>query len=213
MLFAYPPASVRVSNNRSNHKPALAIVHARMNAMDTQPRHRFHAAAATLLLLITSSQSTVFAQGMDHHQASIPSTQLTLRALAGKSVTLTPEDIAALPHKTVSVFNSHTKSNEKYSGVSLSDLLNNIGVPQGENVKGKVFMTAVIAAGTDKYSVLYALAEVDPSIHTGEVIVADSVDGQKLGKDGAFKLVSTEERRPARWVRNLTEISVIEVKQ
>jgi hypothetical protein len=27
-----------------------------------------------------------------------------------------------------------------------------------------------------------------------------------------FKMVSTEEKRPARWVRNLTEISVIDVK-
>jgi hypothetical protein len=47
-----------------------------------------------------------------------------------------------------------------------------------------VTMTAVIAAGTDKYSVLYSLAEVDPSIHTGDVLIADMMDGQKLGKDG-----------------------------
>jgi hypothetical protein len=59
---------------------------------------------------------------------------------------------------------------------------------------------------------LYSLAQVDPAIHTGDVIVADSVDGQTLGKDGAFKIVATEERRPSRWVRNLTEISVVEVK-
>jgi hypothetical protein len=152
------------------------------------------------------------AQEMGHHQAGTPSTQLTIHGIDGKSTTLTPEELAAIPHKTVSVFNSHTKSNESYSGVALADLLAKVGVPQGENVKGKVFMTAVVAEGTDKYSVLFALAEVDPSIHTGDVIVADSVDGQKLGKDGAFKLVSTEERRPARWVRNLAEISVIEVK-
>ena len=157
-------------------------------------------------------QSAVLAQGMDHHQASDPSTQLTLRGLDGKTVSLTPEEITALPHKTVSVFNSHPKANENYSGVALAELLAKVGVPHGEEVKGKLFMTAVIVEGTDKYSVIYALAEVDPSIHTGDVIVADSVDGQKLGKEGAFKMVSTEERRPARWVRNLTEISVIEVK-
>jgi hypothetical protein len=174
---------------------------------------RFHTGAVALLLLIgMGGQSALFAQGMDHHQASEPSTQLTLRGLDGKTVSLTAEEIATLPHKTISVFNSHTKANETYSGVALSDLLAKIGVPRGEEVKGKLFMTAVIAAGTDKYRVLYALAEVDPSIHTGDVIVADSVDGQKLGKEGAFKMVSTEERRPARWVRNLTEISVIEVK-
>ena len=33
----------------------------------------------------------------------------------------------------------------------------------------------------------------------------------KLGKDGAFKMVSSEEKRPARWVRNLTSISVVKV--
>ncbi len=176
-------------------------------------RRRFQEVAIAMSLLFAiGGPAAVFAQGMDHHQASEPSTQLILRGLDGKTVSLTPEEVAALPHKTVSVFNSHTKANESYSGVALADLLAKIGVPHGEEVKGKLFMTAVIAEGTDKYSVLYALAEVDPSIHTGDVIVADSVDGQKLGKDGAFKMVSTEERRPARWVRNLTEISVIEVK-
>jgi hypothetical protein len=181
--------------------------------MKNEFRRRFQAVAIAMSLLFAiGGPAAVFAQGMDHHQASEPSTQLILRGLDGKTVSLTPEAVAALPHKTVSVFNSHTKANESYSGVALADLLAKIGVPHGEEVKGKLFMTAVIAEGTDKYSVLYALAEVDPSIHTGDVIVADSVDGQKLGKDGAFKMVSTEERRPARWVRNLTEISIIEVK-
>jgi hypothetical protein len=183
--------------------------------MKNELRGRFRAVAipvALLLLIGMGGPSPAFAQGMDHHQVSEPSTQLTLRGLDGKTVTLTPEEVAGLPHKTVSVFNSHTKTNETYSGVALADLLAKVGVPRGEEVKGRLFMTAVIAEGTDKYSVLYALAEVDPSIHIGDVIVADSVDGQKLGKDGAFKMVSTEERRPARWVRNLTEISVIEVK-
>ena len=175
-------------------------------------QRRSHAGAAVLLLLIgIGGHLALIAQGMDHHQASEPSTQLTLRGLDGKTVSLTGDEMAALPHKTISVFNSHSKANETYSGVAVADLLTRVGVPRGEEVKGKLFMTAVVAEGTDHYSVLYALAEVDPSIHTGDVIVADSVDGQKLGKEGAFKMVSTEERRPARWVRNLTEISVIEV--
>ena len=170
--------------------------------------------AATLLVtpVFINDIPFVFAQDMAH-QPSMPSTRLTVHGLDGKSVDLGPDDLAALPHKTVSVFNSHTKSNEEYSGVVLSELLSKVGTPQGESVKGKLFMIGVVARGTDEYSVLYALAEVDPSIHTGDVIVADSMGGQKLGKDGAFKLVSTEERRPARWVRNLTEISLVEVKQ
>ncbi len=51
-----------------------------------------------------------------------------------------------------------------------------------------------------------------PLFTPGDVIVADSQDGQKLAKDGAFKMVSTEEKRPARWVRNLSQITVVEVK-
>jgi hypothetical protein len=169
-------------------------------------------AIAVVALPLGIGPSNARALMMDHSGAAFPSTQLTIRGLDGKTVILKPEDIAAIPHKTVSVFNSHAKANEKYSGVPLSELLSKVDVPFGEKVRGELFMTAVIAQGTDKYNVLFSRAEIDPSIHTGDVIVADSVDGQKLREDGMFKLVSTEERRPARWVRNLVEISVIEVK-
>lgn len=162
--------------------------------------------------VLISGGPSPYSQEMDHSQPTVPSTQLTVRGLDGKSITITPEELAAMPHKTVAVFNEHNKSNEKYSGVPLTELLAKVGVPLGEKVRGRLFMTAVVAEGTDRYSVLYSLAEVDASIHNGDVIVADSVDGQKLGKDGIFKLVSTEEKRPARWVRNLDVISAIKVQ-
>jgi hypothetical protein len=56
--------------------------------------------------------------------------------------------------------------------------------------------------------VVYSLAETDPLNHTGDVIVADSLNGAAIAADGAFKLVSSEEKRPARWVRNLSAITV-----
>ena len=163
--------------------------------------------------LAASAQETKPDQGMGHHaKPAVPSTQLVIHGLDEKSATFTPEEFAALPHKSVSVFNAHSKANESYSGVPLTDLLAKVGVPTGENVRGKLFLSGVVALGTDGYSVLFALAEVDPSIHTGDVIVADAMDGKKLGEDGAFKLVASEERRPARWVRNLNSIEVVEVK-
>ena len=173
---------------------------------------------ACLVLVLLSGISSSCAQQtdprarMDHGKPAVPSTQLTIRGLDGKSITLAAADLAALPHKTVSVYNEHTKANETYSGVSLAELLKKVDTPSGEAVRGKLFMTAVVAEGTDHYSVLYSLAEVDPSIHTGDVIVADSVGGHPLDTDGAFKLVSTEEKRPARWVRNLTRITVAAVQ-
>jgi hypothetical protein len=151
------------------------------------------------------------AQQMEHSAPS-PSTHLTIKTYEGKTMTISPEELAALPHKSVSVFNAHSKANETYSGVPLADLLSKVGVPLGESVRGKLFLTGVVASGMDGYGVLYSLAEVDPSIHTGDVIVADTLDGKKLDKDGAFKMVSSEERRPARWVRNLASISVVTVE-
>jgi Oxidoreductase molybdopterin binding domain len=162
--------------------------------------------------MLCEGRPALVAQQMQHSAPSVPSTSLTIRTYEGKTVTLSPEDLAALPHKSVVVFNAHTKANETYSGVPLADLLSKAGVPLGESVRGKLFMIGIVAEGTDKYGVLYSLAEVDPSIHTGDVIVADMLDGKKLDKDGAFKMVSSEERRPARWVRNLTAISVVKVE-
>ena len=47
----------------------------------------------------------------------------------------------------------------------------------------------------------------------GEVIVADTMNGQPLdAKSGPFKLVVTEDKRPARWVRNLVSIELKSAK-
>jgi hypothetical protein len=40
------------------------------------------------------------------------------------------------------------------------------------------------------------------------VLVADSMDSKPLGATGPLQLVSTREKRPARWVRNLVAIRV-----
>jgi hypothetical protein len=173
---------------------------------------RLSSVTVAALALILCANLPTLGQQMEHSAPSTPSTQLTIK-YDGKTTSYSPEEFAALPHKSVSVFNAHSKKNETYSGVVLSDLLTKAGVPSGESVRGKVFMTGVIAEGMDHYGVLYSLAEIDPSIHNGDVIVADTLDGQKLTKDGAFKMVSSEERRPARWVRNLSSISVVQVPE
>lgn len=153
---------------------------------------------------------SLMAQEMHHHAPAVPSTSLTL-TYKDKTITFSPAELASLPHVTVTVFNAHAKANETYSGVTLAVLLAKLGVPQGEAVRGALFMTGVIAEGTDGYRVLYSLAETDPSIHTGQIIVADTLDGKPIAIDGAFKIVSTEDKRPARWVRNLDKISVVTV--
>ena len=68
----------------------------------------------------------------------------------------------------------------------------------------------VRAEGTDHYFVVYAAAEVEGELHAGEVLVATRMNGGSLGEDGRIKLISTEDKKPARWVRNLTAVSMSE---
>jgi hypothetical protein len=143
---------------------------------------------------------------MNHAKPSVPAGPLKI-AFAGKSAEWTPATLAALPHKSVTVFNEHTKANQTYSGVPLIDLLTQLGVP--DKPHGKEFLLYLVAAGSDGYQVVYSLGELTPDVHDATVLVADSQDGKPIADDGPLKLVATGERRPARWVRNLVAIRVL----
>jgi hypothetical protein len=126
-----------------------------------------------------------------------------------KPVVLTLASLKSLPHKTVTVHNPHANADENYSGVELIDLLVSLGVPHGKDLHGKALAEYVVATGSDGYKAVLALAEVDPEFHPGEVIVADTMDGKPLdAKTGPFRLVVTEDKRPARSVHSLVSIEV-----
>jgi hypothetical protein len=124
-----------------------------------------------------------------------------------KSSEWTPASIAALPHKTITVFNEHVKANQTYSGVELFELLKPLGLP--EKPRGKDFRLYLVAEGSDGYQVVYSIGEVTPDVHDGTVLVADALDGKPITDNGPLQLVATGEKRPARWVRNLVAIRVL----
>ena len=140
------------------------------------------------------------------HKAIAPSTGLTL-VIAGKSTAFTLAQIAALPHKSVTVFNLHEKKNETYSGISLAALLTANGAPFDKTTQHTMLHSYILASGTDGYGVIYSTVEVFPDFHTGDVIVADSMDGKPLAEDG-LKLISSEDKHPMRWVHSLTSITL-----
>jgi hypothetical protein len=118
-------------------------------------------------------------------------------------------DFKPLPHIRVRLHNSHTNANETYSGVRLADLFSKMGAPLGNELRGEALANYIVASGADGYKVVLALGEVDPAFHPGEVIVADAMDGKPLdAHSGPFKLVVTEDRRPARSVRNLVSLEL-----
>ena len=149
--------------------------------------------------------------GMPHtHPTAQPSTVLTVRT-AQSAVSLTPADLQAMPQTTVSVFNAHTQKNESYTGPLVSAVLAKAGVVLTEASQHVLLDSYVLAQGTDGYFVLYSAAEVQPGLHKDPAIVALAQGGQSLTRTGAFQLISPEEMKPARWVRNLTALTVVAV--
>jgi hypothetical protein len=142
---------------------------------------------------------------MEHAHAPA-STQLTL-TVDGKATVLTVAELAAMPQKTITVHNEHSKMDETYSGVVLGDLLAKCGLPVDQTTHRKMLRSYLVAEGTDKYWVVFSVAEVEPSAHNADVIVATAMDGKPLGEDGRLKLVDSADKKPQRWVRNLTAIT------
>jgi hypothetical protein len=126
-----------------------------------------------------------------------------------KSLVLSTAELKAVPHISATVHNPHANADKVYSGIRVSDLLAKLGTPLGSELRGKALANYIVATGSDGYQAVLALAEVDPSFHPGEVLVADTMNGQPLdAHSGPLKLVVTEDKRPARSVRNLTTIEL-----
>lgn len=180
--------------------------------------------AATLpgVAQMTSQSATPQAgqtNGVDHmpsmekHEAKPPSTPSSslVVTMNGKSATLSIADLQAMPQRTLTVHNGHSNVDETYSGVGVSDLLTKYGMTLENGGATKVYHSYVKAEGTDHYWVLYSASELAFGLHKGDSIVALSVNGMPLGADGAFKMVSADEKKPARWVRNLQSLTVVTV--
>jgi hypothetical protein len=119
-----------------------------------------------------------------------------------------------MPRTTLHVENPHDEQSEVYEGVLLEELLHRAGTPHGEQIRGPVMTTYVVAEATDGYRVLFALAELDADFMNSEVLVADTLDGAPIdAKRGPFRLVAPYDKRPARWVRMLKSITVSSPKE
>lgn len=160
-------------------------------------------------LVAVGSWGTISAQGnMEMKKpAADPSVSLTI-TVDGRTTTFSLADLSKMTQKAVKVHNEHTKADETYTGVELSDLLTKAGFSVSMATHREMLRSYVQAEGTDKYWVIYSLTEVEPTEHEGDVLVATSMNGKPLGADGQMKLISTEDKKPQRWVRNLSEISV-----
>jgi hypothetical protein len=119
------------------------------------------------------------------------------------------DELKGMARKTVTVHNAHANADETYEGVELADLLTKYGAPMGKELRGGALGYYLVATGADGYKAVFSLAEVDPSFHPGDVLVVDTINGKALdARTGPLRLVATEDKRPARGVRNLVSLEV-----
>jgi len=139
-------------------------------------------------------------------QAAGPAS-LTLVGLDGRSRSVSPADLARLARRDTTV-TAHEVSG-RYSGVALTDLLALVNAPLADSLRGRSLATYVLVEASDGYRVLFSIAELDAKFTERVVILADRKDGQPLpAAEGPYRLIVPGEKRPARWARQVTRISL-----
>jgi hypothetical protein len=89
-------------------------------------------------------------------------------------------------------------------------LVERAGRKEDPAVKNQSLRFAVVARGRDGYEAVFSLGELSPMLGGKGAVVAYEQDGGPLPeRDGALKLVAAGDQGPSRWVRNLVELSVV----
>jgi hypothetical protein len=141
----------------------------------------------------------------------VQSQQLTLQIEAGKQVVLARADIEALPH--VKATTSASGESATFEGVALEAALEKAGVAFGQTLKGKRLASCLLVEAADGYTVVIALPEIDPAFTDKEFVLAFLKDGKPLDeKEGPYRIVIPDEKRMARWVRQVTTLKIVDVQ-
>jgi DMSO/TMAO reductase YedYZ molybdopterin-dependent catalytic subunit len=106
-----------------------------------------------------------------------------------------------------------TGSSAIFEGVSLRAVLERAGVGFGETLRGKRLASCLLVEAADGYRVVIALPELDPAFTDKQVVLAFLKDGKPLDeKEGPYRIVIPDEKRMARWVRQVTTLKIVDVQ-
>lgn len=144
--------------------------------------------------------------------AAIPAQcqQLTIQTQDGKQTVLARPEIESLPHVKVTTHTSDVSAT--FEGVALNALLEKAGVEFGHSMRGKHLASCLLVEAEDGYRAVIALPELDPDFTDKQVILAYVQDGKPLDrKAGRYRIVIPDEKRMARWVRQVTTLKIVDV--
>jgi hypothetical protein len=137
--------------------------------------------------------------------------QLTIQTETGKQSVFSRADIESLPHVKVTTHASETSAT--FEGVLLKPLLEKAGVEFGHSLRGKRLASCLLVEAADGYRVVIALPEIDPDFSDKQIILAFLEDGKPLDANaGPYRIVIPDEKRMARWVRQVTALKIADVQ-
>jgi hypothetical protein len=137
--------------------------------------------------------------------------QLTVQTENGKPTVLARGDIEALPRIKVTAPVSGTSTT--FEGVALEAVLEKAGVEFGQTLKGKRLASCLLVEAADGYRVVIALPELDPAFNDKQIVLVFLKDGKPLDdKEGPYRIVIPDEKRMARWVRQVTTLKIVDVQ-
>lgn len=133
---------------------------------------------------------------------------VALRGPDGQTRSVTLADLAAMPHQSATLASEHGPARQ-YEGVPLTALLQSVGAPAGKSLRGPALADLVVVTASDGYRVVLGLAETDPGVRPGKILLADRAGGAPLpATEGPFRLVIEGDLRPVRSARMVTAIRV-----
>jgi hypothetical protein len=92
-------------------------------------------------------------------------------------------------------------------------VLEKAGVEFGEAIRGKRLASCLLVEAADGYRVVIALPELDPQFSSKQVLLVFLKDGKRLdAKEGPYRTVIPEEKRMARWVRQVSGLKIVDVE-
>ena len=140
-------------------------------------------------------------------------TLLTVRQEGSVLGTFSLAALEAAGAVAVTVEDDSGQSSE-YTGVPIAQLLESVGVPLGKSVRGERLAEFVMVRAADGYRVLFSLAETDPMFRERTLLLCYRKNGGPLpAKEGPLRVVVADEKRHARWARQVTAIELGRVEE
>jgi DMSO/TMAO reductase YedYZ molybdopterin-dependent catalytic subunit len=176
------------------------------------PRKRFLSGAMAAFLLTSSLVGLIPpAAPASAADAAPNSGGLGVGGAVRSPLNLERADLTAMPRTTI-IAKEKSGANVTYEGVQVAEILKKAGAALGEELRGPALLLVVVVTASDGYHAAFALSELDPAMTDKKVMLADTADGKALPPEiGPLRLIVPDDKRHARWVRQVTRIDVIRV--